>query len=192
MVISNTYIVVNVSLIDKLKSINEFELDLGKSLTSYDQIRTSKSKVHNFLPSDSIVQSHYTYFEQIIQKLGNLGSLLIYSNNDIMNNQIIICNDGVQNMYIINMSKNIYEELNRCMNLFFRNVNVTKDNANVTEQVKEYVNEDANEDLDINVIRPVITPKKDLALLEKYNKIKNKPLSELTEEERIIYARCKD
>lgn len=207
--INNTYIVSNTRLIDKLKTIPEFELDLGQSLTSSEHIRKSKNNEHLFLPSDVNIQTHYTYRNEIINKIAHLGNLIIYTKNDLQFNEVLICNLEKAKSFFINPTLNIYDELNRCFNEFLIHFEfITEDtdepeinNNNSIQNTKEntsntmYMNEDSDNDIDMNIRRPIVSNEE---IEKNKNKIKNNPilqqikgkkLSDLTEEERILYAR---
>lgn len=218
--IYNTYFIVNNSMINHLKKIDEFELDLGQSLTAPEQKMKDKIRTHVFLPGDTIVQNHYSYYGEIINKLGHLGILTIYSDFRMNNNEVRVCNMDKSKVYNINLLNNIYDELNSILGAFLVEFDFVseedkeekiKEEEGKVEKMKEvekmeerkqrrsfiisggYSNEEAEKDLDVDINRPIITnselEKKREEINHEFNKIKNKPLSEMTMDERIIYAR---
>jgi len=136
--------------------IKQFELDLGKSLVTMD---TKK-----FLPGDTIIQKHYMFHNEIIQKLGDIGTLKIYSNVKLNFNTIVIYNDNDSLVCDLNNNLSLYDNINLSLDLFFNKNNIKKDVS--TTIVKE-----------------------EPAIVEESVIISNKPKNEMTMEERILYAR---
>lgn len=153
MIKTETYLVINPTNIYNLKTIKHFKLNLGTSLTTENK----------FLPNDPIMQKHYMFFDEIINKCGNIGGLNIYSTfkNDI--NTISVYNEKEKYIYNINHKISYYENINEALNQFFIKHNLVQELKPEIEEIKEtkknvYVKPDKN-------------------------------LSEMTLEERILFAR---
>lgn len=153
----DTYLVCNSSLIQKLKNIKHFQLDLGSKLLTDNQ---------QFLPNDVNVQKHVIFFDDVIYKLGNIGSLKIYSCNNISQNEFNLYNIKESFNYKLDDSLSIYDNINTSLKLFFNKLGFT--DVNTSPKEEETVN---------NKIPEYIKP--------------NKPFTEMTLEERILFARNK-
>lgn len=205
----NTYIIVHNLLINKLQKIDEFELELGLSLTSPEANLNSKNRIHKFLPGDELIQSHYIHHNEVIQKLGHIGSLLIYSDVRLDSKTIKIVNGEKIKTYNIDYNESIYKQFNQHIGDFFVECGFIPNNKESvqteTQTIKNTVIDDNSEyvipeivdnveiGIDENIERPIVTVD-DIALAKskiqsEYDKIKNIPLSEMTPTQRVIYAR---
>jgi len=109
--LSETYIVANTNLIQIFKNIKEFTIDLGTKLMNDNG---------QFHPTDLIIQSHYVYHKEIIQSLGNIGSLLVYNSNQITNNSIAIYNEDRRFEYALDENLSLYDNINMAFDLFIK------------------------------------------------------------------------
>ena len=150
---ANTYIICHSSLTNKLKNIKNFTLDLGMALTNRHDSK--------FNPSDVNIQKHNIFHNDIILKIGKIGSLLIYNSEKIKHNQIYVVNDKILEIYTINEYTSLYDNLNVFFEMF-----LNKHNIKIQEETKP---------IKIEETKPLVT----------------KPLSEMTKEERILFARSR-
>lgn len=152
----DTYLVINSGIVSKLKNIKQFKLNLGQSLIN---------NKNQFMPADVKIQKHYLYFKEIVNLVGYIGTLSIYTSNICERNTIILYNNAEFFKYILNDSLSIYDNINTAIDLFFTKIGLNKD---INTEVKEEI-------------------KKEEIKKEEY--IQSKSLSEMTEAERIEYAR---
>lgn len=153
MLITDTYLIININQINSFKTLKHFNLDLGTSLINERK---------QFLPSDLIIQKHFIFYDKIINKCGNFGNLKIYSNFKVKINTIEIYNEKDNMVHELDDSNTLYDEINTALDDFF-----TKHNLN--DEIKPEIE---NKEIEKEVyIQP------------------NKPLSEMTMEERISYLR---
>ena len=119
--------------------------------------------MHRFMPDDINIQKHYLFFNSIINMCGYIGSLPVYTNTAINNDIIILYNEKDYLEYIIDSNMNIYDNLNQGLNLFFDKIGLTIKPASITKD-EEIV-------IETTYIKP------------------DKPLANMTMEERMIYLR---
>src|SRR5690348_13832715 len=112
---SDTYIVCNSNLINKLKNIVHFKLDLGQSLID---------KQNKFLPQDLFIQKHFIFHNQIIHLCGYLGSLPIYTYNQAKINMLYMYNQSDSLDYVMDDILSIYDNINEALNIFFTKLNI--------------------------------------------------------------------
>ncbi len=142
MILRDTYIVCNSSIITLFKSIKHFKLDLGRALINNAQ---------QFNPSDVIVQKHYMLHSEIINMAGHIGSLTIYTNRTCKNNEFIVYNMSNKLEYIMNENTDLYENINNSIDLFFDKFEIKKD-----------INTDAEIVAEISEIPEYVKPEKKL------------------------------
>jgi hypothetical protein len=147
------YIVCNSSLSQKFKAIPQFKLNLGVSL-----IDSSTKSVNT---QDVIIQKHHMYHSQIIQMIGFIGSLPIYSHPSHSSSILSICCDEKKIDYSIG-NEGIYNEINHGLNLMFTLLGKNK---------------------------PEIVEVKEIKPEKKEYIMPDKKLNELSMAERIAYAR---
>lgn len=147
----NTYIICNGSLIQKLKKIQHFKLNLGKSLTD-----TS----FKFNPNDINIQKHYLFFNKLINMIGYIGALPIYSYSGILIDDIYLYNDKEEFIYHLDDKLSLYDNINLSLDLFFTKIGLTNDIKTTIDELPE-----------IKYIKP------------------DKSISELSLQERILYLR---
>lgn len=150
--IPKIYIVCNSVLSNKLRTIPAFKLNLGVSLID------SKTKSVN--TADVIIQKHHMHYAQIIQMLGFIGSLQVYSHPSHPINTLWICSDEHKIEHEIG-DKPIYDEINIGLELMFTKLGLNK---------------------------PVVK-EENIEIKEKKYVKPNKPFKEFTEAERLAYAR---
>ena len=124
MLITDTYILINLTMINSFRNIKEFKLDLGHSLTN---------EQNRFLPNDINVQKHYMFFNKIITKCGNIGKLHIYSNFKIPQNTIEIYNEKDKFIYELDGNISLYENINNGLDEFFTEHNLNIENKPETK-----------------------------------------------------------
>lgn len=121
-----------------------------------------KEKV--FQPGDVRVQTHLIFYNELIMKCGSIGILNIYNNSTVDRNTIMICNGQVRTAYTIDEHMSMYDNMNLMLDLFMKaNGMMPKETPKAEEEIKEEVKQ--------------VVP--------------DKPLSEMTMEERIAYARSR-
>lgn len=150
------YIVCNSSLSQKLKAIPQFKLNLGVSLID------SNTKSVN--TQDVIIQKHHMNYTQIIQMVGYIGSLPIYSHPSHNTNILSVCSGKNRIDHELGHT-GIYNEINLALDLMFTKLGLNKPK----EVIKEVI--------------PETVPEKKAYVLP------NKKLNEMTISERIAYAR---
>ena len=146
------YIVCNSTLSQKFKVIPQFKLNLGVSL-----IDSSTKSINT---ADVIIQKHHMRYSQIVQMIGHIGSLPIYSHPSHDSQILSVCCEDTRIDYKIG-DLGIYNEINAALDLMFTKLGKNKPELEVKEakvEDKEY-----------------IMPKK--------------KLNEMTQAERIAYAR---
>jgi hypothetical protein len=156
MIKTDTYLICNSTLVQKLKTIKQFNLDLGQALSTQSQ-----SGGKNFIPYDINIQKYFQFFDKIIQKCGQIGTFKIYNLNEVDMNTIIICNEQIKTIYNIDENLSLYDNINISLKDFFiKNGLMNTENLNIVKpkEKEEYIATD-------------------------------KKLSELSIEERILYAR---
>ncbi len=124
MTIKSTYIVTHSSLMNRLKQINHFKMDLGSSIVN---------KNNMFQPSDMFIQKHYTFYGDIIHCLGFIGSLPVYSQNKLQLNTILFCNELESFNYKLNDMLSLYDNINTGLDLFFQKIGLKSDVSTVKE-----------------------------------------------------------
>lgn len=124
MTIKSTYIVTHSSLMNRLKQINHFKMDLGTSIVN---------KNNMFQPSDMFIQKHYTFYGDIIHCLGFIGSLPVYSQNKLQLNTILFCNELESFNYKLNDMLSLYDNINTGLDLFFQKIGLKSDVSTVKE-----------------------------------------------------------
>lgn len=152
MIKTNTYIVCNSSLVSKLKSIPHFEMNLGQALID---------KKMNFNPTDLCIQKHYLFHEDIINLVGFIGSLAVYTKSNSNMDNIGLYNEKESLEYALDQNMSLYDNINLALGLFFDKLGIK---SNVVTTVEEPVKEP-------EYVKP------------------DKKMSEMTEAERIQYAR---
>ena len=85
---NNTYIILSSARISDLKKWDLFKIDLGTSIYSM-QDNNKISKV------DYVVSYHATIYDKIIQKIGNAGNLLFYTDTNLNNEKIQVVKNGI-------------------------------------------------------------------------------------------------
>jgi len=142
------YIVCNSTLCHKLKSIEGFKMDLGTSLTD------SNNRIN---PQDTTVQYHHLHHNEIIFRLGWIGSLAIYSYPSCPLNAIYSCYQEHRHLHTIDPNKSLYTNLNAAIEPMIKlsGIAITKEEP-IKKTTKEVV---------------------------------KKPLKEMTEAERLAWAR---
>lgn len=154
MIKAETYIVCNSSLVPKFKTISAFKMNLGQKLITDQQ---------QFLPNDVKIQKHFIFYRKIINLIGYIGTLSIYTDNYTNKDEIVLYNDNNELVYKLDDNMSLYDNINLGLQLFFKQHGLVKD------------------------VETKVEDKKDPAPHE-YVK-PDKPLSEMTEAERIQYAR---
>lgn len=125
---NDTYIICNSSLVQKLRAIPQFKLDLGKSLLNME---------NKYNPGDVKIQKHHIFHNDILVKCGNIGSLNIYNSSKYKNNEICVCSDKILDIFTIEDNMSIYTIINRILDNFFKKHNVVKDVSTKVEEEKE-------------------------------------------------------
>ena len=154
MIKAETYIVCNSSLVPKFKTITAFKLNLGQKLITDQQ---------QFLPNDVKIQKHYIFYKKIINLIGYIGTLSIYTDNYTKTNEIVLYNDTNEFVYTLDDNMSLYDNINLALQLFFKQHGLIKDVETKVEDKKDPAPQE--------YVKP------------------DKPLSEMTEYERIQFAR---
>lgn len=149
----NTYLICNSSLVIELRKIKHFTLELGVALLQNQK----------YSPGDVNIQKHHMFHNEILVKCGSIGSLPIYNSNKYSMHQLCIANEDKIEVYELDTTKNIYENINNILDVFFKKYELIKD-------VKTTVEEPIKQEEPVYV-KP------------------DKPLSEMTEAERVMYVR---
>lgn len=152
MKIINTYIIINITNIHKLKQIKHFEMNLGYALTDQQ---------NRFNPGDINIAKHYTLHKKIISLLGYIGTLPIYTDRQLPINTIEICNEDIKIPFELKSDLSMYDNINEALKQFFEQTNLTV-NVNTEKEEKQEVKVEIN-----------------------------KPLKEMTMEERIAFVRSR-
>ncbi len=84
---NTTYIIIPSNRLKDLKKWDLFKIDLGTSMYSIED-QNKKSKV------DYIIAYHATEFDRVLQKLGNAGALLFYSDSRLFGENIQVVRNG--------------------------------------------------------------------------------------------------
>ena len=113
-----------------------------------------------FNPSDVNIQKHYLFFNKIINMCGYIGSLPIYNYSAININNIHLYNDKEEFIYELDNNLSLYDNINLSLDLFFNKLGLKNNIQTTNEELPE-----------IKYIKP------------------NKPMSELSLEERIMMLR---
>lgn len=105
------YLVCNIQLINQLRNIAGFKLDLGlKKLNDQQQ----------YFPTDAVVYTHIKQYNQHIDKIGNIGTLCVYTESSVPYNYIYFYNikDNNTNKYEhpINSTISLYDNINEGLN----------------------------------------------------------------------------
>lgn len=122
--IKSTYIVTHSSLMNRLKQITHFKMDLGSSIVN---------KENMFQPSDMFIQKHYTFYGDIIHSLGFIGSLPVYSLNALKIDTIMFCNETESFLYKLNDMLSVYDNINTGLDLFFTKIGIKSTISTVKE-----------------------------------------------------------
>ena len=152
MIKTNTYIVINSTLVQKLKHIEAFKMNLGLSLID---------KKNSFMPADINIQKHVIFHNSIINLVGYIGALPVYTATNSDTSAIMLYNEKESLKYAIDDTMSMYDNINVALDLFFTKIGIKK-----------------------NV---VTTPDKKLEPAEYVQPTKK--LSDMTELERIDFAR---
>lgn len=152
MIKTNTYIVCNSILVPKLKHIQHFKINLGQALID---------KSMKFQPADITVQKHYLFHNEIINLVGFIGSLAIYTRTDCDLQHLYMYNEKESLDYAIDGNMSLYDNINTGLGLFFDKLGIKSN---------------------------VVTKAEPEAVIPEYVR-PNKKLSEMNQEERIAYAR---
>lgn len=150
----DTYLVCNSSLVQKLKNIQQFKLNLGQALINNN---------NQFMPNDVKVQKHFIYFKQILNLVGYIGTLSIYTQSQCKHNTIMLCNHQESFEYALDTNLSIYDNVNIAIDLFFTKIGLNQDITTVVDEPLEIK--------EVEYIKP------------------NKTFSEMSDDERIMYAR---
>lgn len=153
MEIINTYIVVNLSQVNALKSIQYFKMNLGLALTDNN---------NRFNPGDINITKHYQFHNKIINLIGYIGTLPIYTDRSINHTDIEICNETITKLYRLNENQSMYDNINTHLKQFFIDTGLK---TNVETKTKDTV----------EITEEYIQP--------------SKPLKDMSIEERILFAR---
>jgi hypothetical protein len=149
----DTYMICNSALITKLKTVKGFSLNLGQAL-----INNSK-----FMPKDVKIQKHYLYYNEIINLIGYIGTLSIYTQTQCKHNTLILYNEKEVFQYTLDNYLSVYDNINTSIDLFFTKIGLKKDISTIVEE-------------EIQIVKPeYVKP--------------DKLMSEMNEEERIMFAR---
>jgi hypothetical protein len=127
------------------------------------QLIDSSGKDKIFQPGDVRVQTHLIFYNELIMKCGTIGILNIYNNNTVDRNTIMICNGQIRISYTIDNNMSMYDNMNLMLDLFMK----------------------------ANGMIPKETPKEEVVVEEIKHVLPTKPLSEMSMEERIAYARSR-
>lgn len=132
MTIKSTYIVVHSNLVNRLKNITHFKLDLGTSIVNAQNM---------FQPNDVFIQKHYMFHGDIIHCLGHIGSLPVYSQLKTPHNTIRFCNEMETLDYHLNDLMSLYDNINTGLDLFFTKIGLKNNLSTVkeTESTPVYV-----------------------------------------------------
>lgn len=152
MIKTNTYIVCNSSLVQKLKTVEHFKINLGMQL---------HDKLMKFNPEDINIQKHFLFFDDIINMVGYIGSLAIYTKTQSNVNHICLYNEKESFDYTLDDNMSLYDNINLSLGLFFDKLGIK---SNVVTKNEEHLVEQ-------EYVRP------------------NKKLSEMNHAERIQYVR---
>ena len=150
--ITNTYIVVSSNITNKLKNIEHFKFDLGSRLIDFNR--------GSFLPADVIIQKHYMFHNEIINLIGYIGSLPIYTHPQILFNNIKLVNEKNALVYNLDDNLSLYDNINLGLDIFFNKFEYINKPSTIKKEEKKDI-----------YIKP------------------NKNMSGMTESERILYAR---
>jgi hypothetical protein len=126
---TNTYITCSSNLVNKLRQIPNFELNLGQSLKTFDR----------FAPQDVNIQKHYIFFNQIIQMCGYIGSLAVYNTNNIGMDELGVYNENESLMYKLDGNLGIYDNINTALGIFFEKIGIAAPVISEPEKVEELV-----------------------------------------------------
>ena len=158
----DTYLVCNSGIVSKFRSIDKFTLNLGQSLVNNQ---------NQFMPADVKIQKHFLYFKEIVNLIGYIGTLSIYTTNNIGRDEIMLCNNNEQFRYKLDNNLSMYDNVNTSISLFFDKIGLNQDVVTEFEEPEQTLEEKAT------------NTKKEEYL------IPTKPMSEMSELERIEYAR---
>ena len=149
----NTYLICNSSHVIELRKIKHFQLELGVALLQNQK----------YSPGDVNIQKHHMFHNDILVKCGSIGSLPIYNSSKYTMQQICIANDDKIEIYVLDYSKTLYDNINTMLDTFFKKYELIKD---------------------------VKTTKEEVVVVEEEVYVKpNKSLSEMTQDERVMYVR---
>lgn len=152
MIKSNTYIVCNSSTVARLKQIQHFKVNLGQALIDRSM---------NFNPTDMSIQKHYIFHNDIINLVGFIGALAVYTKTNSEVDHIYLYNEKESFDYTLDGNMSLYDNINTSLGLFFEKIGIKNTVSTVNpEPIKEP-----------EYVKPA------------------KKMSEMTEAERIAYAR---
>lgn len=115
-----------------------------------------------FNPADVKIQKHYMAYSEIINLGGYIGSLCIYTNRSLNINTFNIYNEDKMFEYVIDTNISLYDNINLAIDTFFKKYEIKKD---------------------------VVTTNTEISNAEKEYIKPDKKLTDMTEAERIQYAR---
>lgn len=178
--LAEVYLVCNDSLSRELKKISQFKMDLGKSLLDHSRNKQNQQK---FVPSDLVIQKQYVYFNRIVNQLGWIGSLGIYTHPSIAYDTIGFYHEDKEVLHTVDKSTSLYDNINVGFGKLFEMIGHKAD-KDATEGTVEklHVSSDADEVIYTN--NNGVMKKTD-----KNYKRPEKSFSEMTQEERVAYAR---
>jgi len=153
MIKTNTYIICNSALVPRLKSIEHFKINLGQALVD---------KTMNFNPTDLTIQKHYLFHDEIINLVGFIGSLAVYTKTNLDMTHIYMYNEKESFDYTLDTNMSLYDNINFSLGLFFDKIGIK---SNVVTKSEEPVLHD------VEYVKP------------------DKKMSDMTKAERIAYAR---
>src|SRR5690606_23661617 len=138
-----------------LRKIKHFNMDLGYKLLNENKATQ---------PDDLIVHKHILFHNELIESLGNIGKLHIYSKLNIDFNNIKLYNEKKYYEHKIDKNISFYDNINKGLDLFFEQNGIKEEN-------KPKIKEEQTETKEKEYLKP------------------NKPLKEMSMDERIAYAR---
>lgn len=142
--LSKTYMICHSHLLNTLKEIDGFTINLGQSLLNQN---------HQFNPADINIQTHLSFFNEQIQLIGFLGSLQIYTSFKQPIDAISIINERNKVDVGLEQNKTLYVSINealKSMALITGYHVKTEDKMNKKEKIEVYVRPDKNlEDMSI-------------------------------------------
>lgn len=148
---NKTYMICHANLLGELKKVEGFKVNLGQSLLNQQM---------QFNPQDVNIQMYLAFFNGIIQLIGYLGSLPIYSSHSQSTTVISIINEKNKVDITLRQSYTLTQSINEGLN----NMALITGHKVKTEEKEIVIKEE-------KYVRP------------------NKKLEEMTQAERIAFAR---